>query len=114
MGEKGDEEQICVFLNAVPGRTITAGVTGDKSSILDVRVRTAAGELVNIEIQKAEKKMVYVTSDREALRAYQMRAWHCPAGPADSTMPGGSRLFPRVFRRQFPGFPFFGFFPVGQ
>ncbi|MDR1445200.1 MAG: Rpn family recombination-promoting nuclease/putative transposase [Treponema sp.] len=66
MGEKGDEEQLCAFLNAVLGRngqnavesveiienkTITAEVVGDKSSILDARARTAAGERVNIEVQ---------------------------------------------------------------
>ncbi|MHB9294153.1 hypothetical protein Holit_03280 [Hollandina sp. SP2] len=66
MGEKGDEEQLCAFLNAVLGRmgkdaivsveilenrTIAAEVIGDKSSILDVRARIAAGELINIEVQ---------------------------------------------------------------
>jgi predicted transposase/invertase (TIGR01784 family) len=66
MGEKGDEEQLCAFLNAVLGRkgkdaivsveilenrTIIAEVIGDKSSILDVRARTAAGELINVEVQ---------------------------------------------------------------
>ena len=66
MGEKGDEEQLCAFLNAVLGRkgkdaivsveiienrTIAAEVAGDKTSILDVRVHTAAGELINIEVQ---------------------------------------------------------------
>ncbi|MDR0586872.1 MAG: Rpn family recombination-promoting nuclease/putative transposase [Treponema sp.] len=66
MGEKGDEEQLLAFLNAVlerkgtyaiesveiiENRTITAEVIGDKTSILDVRARTAAGERVNIEVQ---------------------------------------------------------------
>ncbi|MFP3090281.1 Rpn family recombination-promoting nuclease/putative transposase [Treponema sp. TIM-1] len=66
MGEKGDEEQLCAFLNAVLGRkgqdalasveiienkTITAEVVGDKSSILDVRARTCRGERANIEVQ---------------------------------------------------------------
>jgi predicted transposase/invertase (TIGR01784 family) len=66
MGEKGDEEQLLAFLNAVLGRegtdaielveiienkTITAEVIGDKTSILDVRARTAAGERINIEVQ---------------------------------------------------------------
>jgi predicted transposase/invertase (TIGR01784 family) len=66
MGEKGDEEQLCAFLNAVLGRsgkdaivsveiienrTITAEVIGDKTAILDVRARTVAGEQVNIEVQ---------------------------------------------------------------
>jgi predicted transposase/invertase (TIGR01784 family) len=66
MGEKGDEEQLLAFLNAVLGRegknaldsveiienkTITAEIIGDKTSILDVRARTAAGERINIEVQ---------------------------------------------------------------
>jgi predicted transposase/invertase (TIGR01784 family) len=66
MGEKGDEEQLCAFLNAVLGRdgrdviesveiienkAVVAEVVGDKSSILDVRAGTAAGERVNIEVQ---------------------------------------------------------------
>jgi predicted transposase/invertase (TIGR01784 family) len=66
MGEKGDEEQLLAFLNAVLGRqgknaiesveiienkTITAEVIGDKTSILDARAKTAAGERVNIEVQ---------------------------------------------------------------
>jgi predicted transposase/invertase (TIGR01784 family) len=66
MGEKGDEEQLRAFLNAVLGREgkgalewveifenrkLNAQVVGDKSSILDVRARTAAGERVNIEVQ---------------------------------------------------------------
>jgi predicted transposase/invertase (TIGR01784 family) len=66
MGEKGDEEQLCAFINAVLGRkgkdaivsveiienrTITAEVVGDKSSILDVRAVTAGGERINIEVQ---------------------------------------------------------------
>jgi predicted transposase/invertase (TIGR01784 family) len=66
MGEKGDEEQLLAFLNAVLGRqgenaiesvevienkTITAEVLGDKTSILDVRAKTAIGELVDIEVQ---------------------------------------------------------------
>jgi predicted transposase/invertase (TIGR01784 family) len=66
MGEKGDEEQLLAFLNAVLGRegpgairsveivenrTITAEIIGDKTSILDVRARTAEGERVNIEVQ---------------------------------------------------------------
>ena len=66
MGEKGDEEQLRSFLNAVLGRngqdaiesleiienkTIPAEVMGDKTSILDVRARTGRGERVNIEVQ---------------------------------------------------------------
>jgi predicted transposase/invertase (TIGR01784 family) len=66
MGEKGDEEQLRAFLNAVLGRkgkdaivsveiienrTITAEVVGDKTSILDVRAVTASGERINIEVQ---------------------------------------------------------------
>jgi predicted transposase/invertase (TIGR01784 family) len=66
MGEKGDEEQLCSFLNAVLGRkgqdalesleiienkVMPAEVIGDKTSILDVRARTGHGERVNIEVQ---------------------------------------------------------------
>jgi predicted transposase/invertase (TIGR01784 family) len=66
MGEKGDEEQLCAFLNAVLGRkgrnaiesveiienkTATAEVLGDKTSILDVRARTGLKEWIDIEVQ---------------------------------------------------------------
>jgi predicted transposase/invertase (TIGR01784 family) len=66
MGERGDEEQLCAFLNAVLGRkkrdtiksveiienkTITAEVVGDKTSILDVRAQTDADSRVHIEVQ---------------------------------------------------------------
>jgi predicted transposase/invertase (TIGR01784 family) len=66
MGEKGDEEQLCAFLNAVLGRkgrdaiesieiienkTVTAEVIGDKTSILDARARTGLREWVDIEVQ---------------------------------------------------------------
>jgi predicted transposase/invertase (TIGR01784 family) len=66
MGEKGDEEQLCAFLNAVRGRQgkdaivsveiienkkITAEIVGDKTSILDARAVTSAGERINIEVQ---------------------------------------------------------------
>jgi predicted transposase/invertase (TIGR01784 family) len=66
MGEKGDEEQLLAFLNAVLGRTgdqalvsieiveartLTADIIGNKSSVLDVRARAADGTLVNIEVQ---------------------------------------------------------------
>jgi predicted transposase/invertase (TIGR01784 family) len=66
MGEKGDEEQCLAFLNAVLGskskkpvklikilenKTFTADVIGEKSSILDVRAETDAGEKINIEVQ---------------------------------------------------------------
>ncbi|MDR3161736.1 MAG: Rpn family recombination-promoting nuclease/putative transposase [Spirochaetaceae bacterium] len=70
MGEKGDEEQLCAFLNAVLGRdgqavrhdpiesveiienkTLSAEILGDKTSILDVRARTCRGERANIEVQ---------------------------------------------------------------
>jgi predicted transposase/invertase (TIGR01784 family) len=64
MGEKGDEEQLLAFLNAVLQRTgkgnlqsveilenrsLSAEVIGDKTSILDVRAKTADGTKVNIE-----------------------------------------------------------------
>jgi predicted transposase/invertase (TIGR01784 family) len=66
MGEKGDEEQLCAFLNAVLGRkdqnaiesveiienkAVTAEVVGDKASILDVRARTGRKEWIDVEIQ---------------------------------------------------------------
>jgi hypothetical protein len=105
MGEKGDEEQLQGFLNAVLGRTgkdrlvsveilgnrtFTAEVIGDKSSILDIRNdalhrwlswfnRDSPPELIeeiirmDTAIQEAEKKVAYVSSNKEALRAYQMR-----------------------------------------
>ncbi|GHT50383.1 hypothetical protein FACS1894102_5860 [Spirochaetia bacterium] len=65
-GEKGDEEQLLAFLNAVLGRsgtdalvsveilenkTFSAEIIGDKTSILDVRAITSSGEYVNIEVQ---------------------------------------------------------------
>ncbi|MDR3191697.1 MAG: Rpn family recombination-promoting nuclease/putative transposase, partial [Treponema sp.] len=66
LGEKGDEEQLCAFLNAVLGREgseavvsveiienkrISAEVIGDKTSILDVRAKLGSGERVEIEVQ---------------------------------------------------------------
>jgi len=66
MGEKGDEEQLLGFLNAVLGRTgdnklqsveilenriITPEFMGDKTSVLDVRAQTDGGTRVNIEVQ---------------------------------------------------------------
>ena len=66
MGEKGDEEQLLAFLNAVLGRTgdkkietveiledriITPEFLGDKASVLDVRARTEDGTRLNIEVQ---------------------------------------------------------------
>ena len=71
MGEEGNEVQCLSFLNAVLGaksnrargsqpvnlikilenRTFSAGVVGEKTSILDVRVETDRGERINIEVQ---------------------------------------------------------------
>jgi predicted transposase/invertase (TIGR01784 family) len=66
MGEKGDEEQLCSFLNAVleregqdtiksveiiENKIMTAEIIGDKTSILDVRSITEAEERMNIEVQ---------------------------------------------------------------
>jgi predicted transposase/invertase (TIGR01784 family) len=66
MGEKGSEEQLLAFLNAVLGRTgknklvaveiledrtFTPDILGDKASILDVRAKTENGTRVNIEVQ---------------------------------------------------------------
>jgi len=66
MGEKGSEEQLLAFLNAVLGRTgakrletveiledraLTPEFLGDKASVLDVRAKTGDGTRVNIEVQ---------------------------------------------------------------
>ena len=66
MGEKGNEEQLLAFLNAVLGRAgenrlesveiledraITPDILGDKASVLDVRARAGNGTRANIEVQ---------------------------------------------------------------
>jgi predicted transposase/invertase (TIGR01784 family) len=66
MGEKGDEEQLLGFLNAVlrrtrkdklisveilENKTFTAEIIGDKSSILDLRALLADGTRIAIEVQ---------------------------------------------------------------
>ena len=66
MGEKGDEEQLLGFLNAVLGRVgdnklqsveilenriITPEILGNKSIILDVLAQTEGGTMINIEVQ---------------------------------------------------------------
>jgi predicted transposase/invertase (TIGR01784 family) len=66
MGEKGDEEQLLGFLNAVLARTnrdklasveiledktFSPDIIGDKTSDLDVRATTDRGEKINIEVQ---------------------------------------------------------------
>jgi predicted transposase/invertase (TIGR01784 family) len=66
MGEKGDEEQLLAFLNAVlkrsgnsrlvsveilENKTFTAEIIGDKSSILDIRAVLEDKSRVNIEVQ---------------------------------------------------------------
>jgi predicted transposase/invertase (TIGR01784 family) len=66
MGEKGDEEQLLGFLNAVlkrtgkdrlvsveilENKTFTAEVIGDKSSILDIRAVLEDSTKINIEVQ---------------------------------------------------------------
>ncbi|MDR1524991.1 MAG: Rpn family recombination-promoting nuclease/putative transposase, partial [Tannerella sp.] len=66
MGEKGDEEQLLAFLNAVLQRTgrdgimsveivgnktFSAEVIGDKASILDIRSELPDGTKANIEVQ---------------------------------------------------------------
>ncbi|GHV80656.1 hypothetical protein AGMMS49944_24470 [Spirochaetia bacterium] len=65
-GEKGDEEQLLAFLNAVLQRTgrdglvsveiledktLTGDTIGKKLGVLDVRARTDKGDDVNIEVQ---------------------------------------------------------------
>jgi predicted transposase/invertase (TIGR01784 family) len=66
MGEKGDEEQLLSFLNAVlkrsgkdalesveifENKTFIPEIVGDKTSVLDVRTTTNSGEKINIEVQ---------------------------------------------------------------
>jgi predicted transposase/invertase (TIGR01784 family) len=67
MGEKGDEEQLCAFLNAVlcregqaviesveiiENKTILAEVIGDKTSILDVRAMIIENNRkIGVEVQ---------------------------------------------------------------
>jgi predicted transposase/invertase (TIGR01784 family) len=66
MGEKGDEEQLLAFLNAVlkrtgkdglvsveivENKTLSAEIIGDKKSILDIRATMTDGTKVNIEVQ---------------------------------------------------------------
>ncbi|MCL2320437.1 MAG: Rpn family recombination-promoting nuclease/putative transposase, partial [Treponema sp.] len=66
MGEKGNEEQLLGFLNAVlkrtgddriksieilEDRTFTPDILGNKASILDVRAQTEDGTKVNVEVQ---------------------------------------------------------------
>lgn len=63
-GEKGNEDILISFINAVLKRTnkepiieiidnkqLTKEVINDKTSIIDVRARTAKGENVDIEVQ---------------------------------------------------------------
>jgi predicted transposase/invertase (TIGR01784 family) len=71
MGEKGDEDQLLAFLNAVleqtgrkrlvsvkilESRILTAEAIGDKTSILDVLARLPDGTRVNIEVQVCNQK----------------------------------------------------------
>jgi predicted transposase/invertase (TIGR01784 family) len=66
MGQKGDEEQLLGFLNAVLGhsgkeqiksveilenKALTANAVGGKSCVLDVKAALADGTMVNIEVQ---------------------------------------------------------------
>jgi predicted transposase/invertase (TIGR01784 family) len=65
-GEKGNEEQLVAFLNAIlkrtgrdnivsveilENKTLTADIINVKSSVLDVRAHTDKGDYVNIEVQ---------------------------------------------------------------
>jgi hypothetical protein len=78
MGEKGDEEQLLGFLNAVlqkndadklvsveilEDKTFSPEVIGDKSSILDIRARTDGNRRVNIEVQI--RNLGTVSKDRQ-------------------------------------------------
>jgi predicted transposase/invertase (TIGR01784 family) len=66
LGEKGDEEQLLSFLNAVlkrtgknilqsveilENKTFTPEIIGNKTNILDVRAVTGNGDKINIEVQ---------------------------------------------------------------
>jgi predicted transposase/invertase (TIGR01784 family) len=56
MGEKGDEEQLLSFLNAVLGRAgcqalVSIEIIENKNGILDVRAQTADETLINIEVR---------------------------------------------------------------
>ena len=70
MGEKGDEEQLTAFLNAVlqrtgkgeissvniiENKTLAAEILGGKTCILDLRAVLANGAKVNIEVQLADQ-----------------------------------------------------------
>ena len=70
MGEKGDEEQLTAFLNAVLQRTgkgeissvniienkaLAAEILGGKTCVLDLRAVLADGAKVNIEVQLADQ-----------------------------------------------------------
>ena len=70
MGEKGDEEQLTAFLNAVLRRTgkgeissvniienkaLAAEILGGKTCVLDLRAVLANGAKVNIEVQLADQ-----------------------------------------------------------
>ena len=67
-GEKGNEDILISFINAVLKRTnkepiieiidnkqLTKEVINDKTSIIDVRARTAKGENVDIEVQLTDQ-----------------------------------------------------------
>jgi predicted transposase/invertase (TIGR01784 family) len=82
MGEKGDEEQLLAFLNAVlkrtgrnrlesveiiENKTLPAEVIGNKASVLDLRAMTDDGTRVNIEVQvrnlgNMDKRSLYYAS----------------------------------------------------
>ena len=111
-GEKGNEDILISFINAVLKRTnkepileieiidnkqLTKEVINDKTGIIDVRARTAKGENVDIEVQltflekdipeatlkelmdlepaieKAEKRIEYLSSDEETMNTYWER-----------------------------------------
>jgi predicted transposase/invertase (TIGR01784 family) len=84
MGEKGDEEQLLAFLNAVlqrtgkgslksveiiENKTLTAEIIGNKTSILDIRSVTADGTRINIEVQLSnlgnmdKRSLLYVSRE---------------------------------------------------
>jgi len=90
MGEKGDEIQLLSFLNAVleihfidmvkwrrlPKKDVEKNVLHRWLTWLDQRSPPELiKELKNMDsaIDKADERMVYVTGDKEAIRAYEMR-----------------------------------------
>jgi predicted transposase/invertase (TIGR01784 family) len=98
-GEKGDEEYLLGFLNAILKRTgrdglvsvdisgdktLTAEIAGKKMSVLDVLARTDKGDHVNIEVQLQDP----YNMDRRSLFYWgKQYVKHLEAGEDYSTLP---------------------------